>query len=480
VKLFSRKTFADPPDPRKQSSGTSITAKGSVPTPGDVLNEDGSQAGGQVRDVVPQLSNKRSAIGIYEQMAAGDVSVDVSLRAAKTPVSAATYFVEAFDDKEENQEIASFVQYNLLQGTSAPFLLVLEDILRMYEHGFSVLEKVFEIREWVPNRAGANRRKYTMLKKLAARPALTIKEIQYDDNGGPVAVVHNAVRADKKTEEVTIPIEKAIIFTWNKKGGNLEGRSLLRTSYKHWYYKEHLYKIDAIQKERHGIGVPDIQLAPGYTDNDKKAAHELGRNLRTNERAYIVRPPGLEVGFAKVEGQLVDIQKSIDHHNGQIMLNVMVQFLLMGLQEGGGRATAGSHQNMFEKSLRYVANLICEYINLYLIPQLVAYNFDTDKFPRLRARNIGEVKELQQWASGLANLASQNLITLDFETENWVREIADMPAKLGGKQTPENNSIGWHGKLGGKPDGANKGGVQTDGESDQSGNIGKLPDEPSL
>ena len=456
-------------DPRKKDTGTSLDAKGALPTPPGSLAEAGSSQGGTLRETVPALSNKRQALTIYSQMASGDVAVDVSLRAAKTPVSGASFFVQAYDEDQENQEIAEFVEYNLLHGTSAPFLIVLEDILRMYEDGHSVLEKVFEVREWSPKRTGANRRKYTMLKKLAPRPALTLKNFTYDDNGGPVGVVHNAVRADGKVEEVDIPIEKLVIFTFNKKGGNLEGRSLLRTAYKHWYYKEHLYKIDAIQKERHGIGVPDIQLAPGYNDADKAAAHELGRNLRTNERSYIVRPPGVEVSFAKVEGQLVDVLKSVEHHNGQIMLNVMVQFLLMGLQEGGGRATAGSHQNMFEKSLRYVANLICEYMNLYLIPQLVAYNFDTDKFPRLRARNVGEAKDLQQWASGLANLAAQNLITLDLETEQWVREIADMPAKMGGKQTPEANASSGNDK--------NKGGTQTEGQTDPSGNIGKAADE---
>jgi hypothetical protein len=368
--------------------------------------------------------------------------VDVSLRAAKMPILGATYFVEPFDDSPENLEIAEFIEFNLLKGIAAPFLLSLEDILRMYEYGFSVMEIVLENREWAPKRAGANRRKYTMLKKLAARPTPTIKRIEYDDNGGPVRIIQNAVDAKNKTTEVEIPIEKAIIFSFNKKGGNLEGKSLLRTAYQHWYYIDNLYKIDGIQKERHGMGFPVVEVPPGSKDADIQAANLLVRNVRTNEYGGATLPPGFKFYFAKVEGQPVNVMESIDHHNSMIMLNVMLQFLMLGIQSSGsgGRATAGSHQDMFTKSLRYVGNLTCDWINFYLIPKLVAYNYNTDKFPRLRVRNIGETKDLQQWASAIANLIARNAVTVDLEFEQWIREIIDAPVKRGNRQTPEANN----------------------------------------
>jgi hypothetical protein len=464
---FSRKSYAE--DPRRQTTGTSYDAKGAVPTEKEALTEYGSQATPAIRDVVPALGSRQAAIKEYDRMVSNDAAVDVSLRAAKTPVSGATYFVEPFDDTPEAMDIAAFVEFNLLRGQTGPFLLVLEEILRMYEYGFSVLEKVFEIREWAPPRQGANRRKYTMLRKLTPRPAVTVSKFNYDDNGGPISMEQNAIRADGKTDKVTIPIEKLIVFTINKKGGNLEGKSLLRTAYKHWYYKDHLYKIDAIQKERHGIGVPDIELPPNANPADKKAAHKMGQNLKTNEFSYIVRPPGWNIGFAKPEGQLVDVMKSIEHHNGMIMLNVLVQFLLLGIQTegGGGRATSGSHQNMFEKSLKYIANMLCEYINLFLVPQLVAYNYQTDKFPKLSVRNVGEAKDMQMWASAMANLIAQEAITVDIETEQWVREQIDMPAKLGPRPEPTEEGTK-----------SRKGDVEDDRvENNNTGSIGKAADE---
>ena len=422
-------------DPRRRTTGTSYNASGSIDAGTAVGVELGSSRGGLVRDVVPALGTRSQAAAVYDEMSNSDSAVDISLRAAKTPVMGAEYFVEPFDSSPEGQEIGEFVQFNLLEGTNAPFLNVLEDILRMYEQGFSILEKVYEEREWAPRRTGANRRKYTMLRKLAPRPTPTITEILYYNNGGPTSVKQKAVQADGKPKEVEIEIEKLVIFTNNRKGGNLEGKSLLRTAYRPWYFKSNLYNIDGIQKERHGMGFPVIELPAGYKESDKTAALELVRNIRTNEHGGAVVPPKWILKFLELPGQPVDVMKSIEHHNGAIMLNSMVQFLLLGLEgSGGGRATSGSHQDMFNKSLRYVANQICDSINLYCIPYLVGYNFVSDKFPKLRARNLGETQDLQRWASALSNLKTSGVINYTPELETWARGILDAPLVPG---TPE-------------------------------------------
>jgi hypothetical protein len=256
-------------------------------------------------------------------MASNDAACDVSLRAGKMPIVGADFFVEPWDSKPENRVIQEFVDFNILCSQTSPFLNVLNDLLRMMEHGFEVGEKVFEEREWASS-GGANRRVYTMLRKIAPRLATTIKDFEYDDNGGPVGVIHNAIRADGKPEEVKIPVSKLIIGTHNKRGGNLEGKSLFRTAYKHWYFKDQLYKIDGIQKERHGMGYPIVELPPTANTADIQSALTLVNNIRTNEKAGAVLPAGWVLRFADMPGQPVDVMRSIEHHNGMIMMNVMV------------------------------------------------------------------------------------------------------------------------------------------------------------
>lgn len=428
--LVKRNVSTTSVTPSQRVTGTSLGPKPAVKVPSDVLQEYGSQRGTSLPDVVPLLANRAIAIRTYNSMVRSDVSVRISLRAGKAPVLGGDYYVDAYDDTEYHQQVAEFTAANLFHASTRPWLLALQDILRMFDYGRSVMEPVFELREWAPSKTtpGANRKKYTMLKKLAYRPETTLEAFQYDNNGGPLSVVQNAIQANNTTIKKELKIEKLVVFTFEGEGNNLDGMSILRTAYEHWYYKQQLYKIDGIQKERHGIGVPDIQLPIGYSETDKKVAHTLGRNLRTNEYAYIVRPPGFNVGFAELSGNLVNALESATHHDLMIMKNVLIQFL--NAQSQGGRATSATAADIFLKSMRYIGQMICDVINQYLIPQIVMYNFETDQMPQLKVRNIGEVKDLQMWAAAMGNLVDKNIVTMDDESEAYVRDVIQWPKKL--------------------------------------------------
>jgi Protein of unknown function (DUF935) len=456
--------------PRKPVSGTSYTATGQPGVrPPNIESEAGSAQPVRIREIVPQLTSPFARLQIYSQMM-NDAAVDVSMRLYKTPVLGAEFFVEPFSHDPADIEISEFIWANLAEGMSAPFLNSLEDILHMYEDGFSVLEPVYEEREWAPKRKAANRRVYTMLKKLGVRPSSTITTFNYDDNGGPVSVMQSAIRSDGTVDEVELAIENIIIFTFNRRGGDLTGKSLLRTAHPHWYYKTHMYKIDAIQKERHAIGVPRGKLLPGYSPGDKAVLRQLLRNLRTNEESFFIETPNVEISFAEVSGGAargVDVLGSANHHNTMILLNVLGQFIGLGVtQEGGGRATAATQSDMFMKSLRFVANQIAMQINMYLIPQLVVWNYPTTNFPRLQVRNIGETRDLQMFAAALANLFSQQVVTGDEETENWVRTQFDMPAKQFVEAPPVAPS--GNGEVPEEKRGSVRGGIKT-------GYVGKSP-----
>lgn len=428
-------------NPRKPTTGTSYTAAGAIQPP-KIEGEFGSSQPVQIRELVPELASPSQRLQAYGRMV-NDTGVNISITAGKTPVLGAEYYVDAHSASPEDETIAQFIHANLFEGMSSPFSNSLSDILEMYIDGFSILEKSFELREWSQGSKGANSKKYTMLKKFGYRPASTIKEIQYDDNGGPKTIVHAAIKADKSVQEVKMDISKVLIFTFQRKGGDLTGKSMLRTAYQHWFYKTHFYKIDAIQKERHGIGVPKGRLLPGASKKDEEAMRKLLRNLRTNEEAYMLLTPNVEVEFAEFKGMLVNVLESAVHHNSMILLNVLAQFLALGLENsGGGRATAGSQVDIYMKAFRYVANYICDQINMYVIPELVVYNFKTTNFPQLKVRNIGETRDLQQIGSAISSLIHEGGITVDDDTEQWLRKTFDMPAlkTLGLTRTGPNTS----------------------------------------
>jgi len=448
-------------EPRKQVTGTSYDAKPAIAPAPNSYSEIGSQTASQIRDIVPELATRFQQVQTYKKMKRSDASVRSSLRAGKSPVLGAEYYIEPFDESPEAMAVAEFVGFNLFNAPTVPWLINLSNAMTALENGSATFEPVYELREWAPklSQPTANRRKYTMLRKLGFRPASTIASYNYDDNGGPEGITQNAIQKDGKVKKVDIPIEKLVIFTFEGEDNGLEGESILRSSYQNWFYKTTLYKIDAIQKERHGIGVPDVEIQAGASEGDKKLAHQMARNLRTNEFSYIVRPPTLKVGFAKPEGNLVNALESANHHDDMIMKNILVQFLNMGLGSGGGgRATSATAADIFLKAMSYIANLWCESLNLYLIPRLVAYNYQTDKFPKLKVKNIGETKDFQMWTAGIRNLMDGGILTYSHETEQYVRKVADIPLRTA-EVSDEELAI--------------TGGKQITGDGQTTGNVGK-------
>lgn len=423
--------------PHSKVTGTSYVSGGQSDiqlNPQD-YNEGGSAARTTLFESVPELTSRTIAQQTYTRMYRNSVSVRIGMRAAEAPVVGGDYYVEPFSNEPDDLLVAEFVKFNLFNAASVPFKRTIRSICNgQYKSGFKIMEKVWELREWNPSETvkGANRKQYTVLKKLSPRPSDSIQEITYDKNGAPTGAIQNAIDPQAGTVgTVTLPIEKIAIFPFEEEDGDLYGNSILRPAFMHYTFLEPLYKIDGIQKERHGIGVPRIHLNAGYTADDKNLAHVIGRNLRVNERAYVVENDRFTVDFIEVKGQLIDALKSAEFHDTMILKSILLQFLNMGVTEGGGggRNTGATHLDMFLKSMRYVAESICDIYNHYIIPYIVAFNFNTDQFPQLKVRNIGETKDLQMWASAMANLVGKNAIQVDDDTENFIRAQVDFPKR---------------------------------------------------
>lgn len=410
---------------------SSYKASGAIKIPAGIDQEQGSSASIIIPEIVPELASRQVAIRTYDKMARTDAVCGVALRAAKAPILGADFYFEPASDDPEAADQAEFVEYNIMNALSTPFIQVLSKINKNWQHGTAVVEVVYQMDEWKPSRKGSNAKQYTMLRKLAYRPTLTLGQILVDANGGPISISQNAMDGQGKSREVIIPIEKAIIFPFGD-GDSYWGDSIMRAAYPHWYYKNYLYKIDAIQKERHGIGVPVGRYPTGATQKSKDLLKSLVENIRTNERASAVIPMEYEIGFAKLEGALVDVLKSASQHDMLILLNTMAEFMVLGLESsgsGGGRATGAAQLDIFYKSLWFTANSICESFNNYLIPNLIQYNFNTDQFPKMKVRNIGQTRDLQQFAAAFSNLVHEEIITPDLPLEQWVRNIIDAPRK---------------------------------------------------
>jgi hypothetical protein len=134
--------------------------------------------------------------------------------------------------------------------------------------------------------------------------------------------------------------------------------------YGHWIIQEALMKIDAIQKERHAVGIPVITLPPGATNGDVALAEEIGRNLRTNERAHVVLPdPNWTLEWASMTGSPVSPEDSLNWHTEQIYANAM------------WRGTDDNSYDIYMKSVRHIADRIADTLNKWVVRELIDFNW---------------------------------------------------------------------------------------------------------
>ena len=363
------------------------------------------------------LSGKEG-LRIYDQMRRSDATVGAALMSIKLPIRGAKWFIQPATNEPKDQEIADFVWACLMERMDITWDDFLRQALLMLDYGHMVFEKVFQIVEH-------EGKEYIGWKKFAPRLPKSIYKWQIGDaNAGKEGITQ--ILPDGR--QVEIPMEKLIIFINQKEGDNWEGISVLRQAYKHWYFKDNFYKIDAMSFERQGLGIPIMKLPAGYDDGDKMMAQTLLKNIRANEQQYLAIPAGWEFEMADMKGSSVrDPKNSILHHDRQITKSVLAQFLELGSTGGSGsRALSQDHSALFYESLKAVARQISDVINKYAIKQLVDMNFDVEYYPELQFSSIGRV-DFEELSTTLSDLVSAKVIIPDGGLEDFIREKFELP-----------------------------------------------------
>jgi hypothetical protein len=406
-------------------------------------------------DYNPELRGLQG-LRIYDRMRKSDAQVRATLRLVKTPVLAARWYVDAASPSTQDEKIAKWIDDNLNKWMTYSFNQFLTEILLMLDYGFYAFEKVFTYREGK-----------VMWQKFAPRHPTDVTKWDFDKHGGLKGMY---VSEPMHYDEIYIPVDKLAVFTFEMEAGDVEGTSVLRSAYKHWYFKDNFYKIDAIQKERHGIGIPMIVLPPNFTEEDKRLADEIGRNLRTNEKAHVVLPPLWELSFLKLEGQPVNAIESINHHDVMIARNILGQFL--NSPQGTSQE---EQQQLFLKATRYIADMIRDIINKYCIPQIVNWNWgEVDEYPELKVRRIGDTVDWRTISFAIRNFVGSGIIVPDDPLESWVRQELDLP-----KADPASERIivapQEEGEIpDGAPDGQPGAGTAKTGETRANGGAGDI------
>lgn len=371
-----------------------------------------------VADTGEYLENLDGFTGrtVYDQMRRSDGQIGAVLQAIILPIRQANYFIEPASEDPKDIEIAEQTTKDFLEDMTITWDDVIRHASLMFPFGFSVLEKIWEVRDGrvVP-------------RKFDPRLPQSIFEWVWDDKNDRLV---GPKQVDTDGEEITLPIEKVLVFTVDREGDNWEGKSILRNAYKSWYIKDKLEKINAIKHDRHGVGIPVMSVPSTVKEGDDQwnATEEILQNIQANEQAYVITPEGygfsLVGGGGSEGGTGTDALPSIKYYDEMIARSVLAMFLNLGSTDTGSRALGESFVATFLMSLQAYADYICSVITRFAIREYVDYNWTVTDYPTLKVRRIRQLDP-----TVIAELVKARVITPDLDVENIIRKEVDFPEK---------------------------------------------------
>ena len=394
------------------------------------------------------LRELQGARGIhtYTEMANNDSTIGAIMYAIEMLMRQAEIHIEPQGDTKQDEECAEFIE-SCLDDMEKTWADTFSEILSFLPYGWSYHEIVYK------RRMGRSKNPKTNSKfddgligwqKLPIRAQETLYGWDYKE--GTDDLLGMTQQPPPDFDIVTIPLEKALHFRTRSFKDNPEGRSILRTAYRDWYFKKRLQEIEAYGIERDLAGFPVLYSPENidiWNEDDEEIKAMLARaerlvsSIRRDAREGVVLPGGengwkLEL-LASGSRRQFDINATIDRYNKSIATSVLADFVMLGQQQVGSFALADTKTKIFALAIGTYLDIICEVFNNQAIPRLVDlneshFNGITD-YPKMVHGDIEET-DLIQFATFLEKVVGIGIIVPDDALEEEVRRRAALPEKV--------------------------------------------------
>lgn len=314
-------------------------------------------------------------------------------------------------DKSAAKQI-EFLYYNF-ENIENKIDGALADILYAIPYGFSTTEIVWEYIE------GKKYKGKIGLKKLKSLDPETI-EFKVDDLGNLLEIIQK--QEGPKSREVSVPIEKTILYVENPQFGNLYGTSRLKAVYKNWFIKDTLTKFWNIYLERFGMPLA-IGTVPSVTFMDKM--QKILDNIQS--KSSIVKTAGWELEFLEAKkggGTVSEYKLAIDYHNEQILKGMLVPSLMVEVSGSGSYALGKTHFDIFSLMIKNLERDLIAIVDSRIIKPLIDFNFgELDEYPSFRLDPLTK-DDLLNLSKVFALLTKNGIVGID---ETFMRDMMNIP-----------------------------------------------------
>ena len=388
----------------------------------------------------------RKAVRVYREMASNDSMVGALLFSIDKLIREVEWKVLPPEGGQEGEEAQEFLE-SCMEDMSHSWDDLIGEILSMMTYGWSWHEIVYKKRIGPWEKDPKKRSKYTDQKigwrKMPIRAQETLLRWSFDETGGIRAMVQ---MAPPRYQTTVLPIEKSILFRTSIAKGNPEGMSLLRSSYRSWYFKKRLEEFEAIGVERDLAGMPVGRVPADYLTAAKgtpqaktvDAFKKMVRGVRRDENEGLVLPtqfdpdtkqPLFDFELMSSGGtRQFDTNSIINRYEQRILMSVLADFILVGHEDTGSYSLHTDKTGIFRAALNAITKSIADTLNRYAVPRLFAVNgWKLDELPRFEPTNV-DPPALDQLAAFISSTAGAGMQWFpDPELEKYIREIARLP-----------------------------------------------------
>lgn len=349
-----------------------------------------------------------------------DETVKASLTFKKQSVTAPGWFIDPASDDPKDEEIAEFVEYALdhMHGSVTESIT---QILLALDYGFSVTEIIWKMYD-----SGEHQGKIGLKALKSKRPAFY--DFETDEFGN--LLKKGLINKGTVSGSQPLPIDKFLIYSYQKEFGNWYGSSDLRQAYRSWWSKDNIIKFWNIYLEK--FGMPTVWGQHQTSDPTKVAAfQDILNKIQTSTN--ITGPKG-EYDIELLEatrGGDGSYEKAVAYHDRGIAKSILMPDDVTEAKGGeGSNARAKSRLDVFfiiiDKLRQDIEEIV---IQEQLIRRLVSFNFsDVTSLPKFKFRPLTHAQKLEL-AANWSDLVQKGAVSPSFKDENHVRDMVGFPEK---------------------------------------------------
>lgn len=397
---------------------------------------------GRVQDEFLKKLSGRRKTATFREMQDNDPIVGSVLYGIQMLIREIGWRAEAADETPEAIRWSDFLE-SCLHDMSMTWPQTLTSVVSFLPYGWAYNEIVYKLRGGDVD-DGKRRSRYddglVGWRKFPLRAQESLARWEFDDEGGVKAMV----QSNQGSGEVSIPIEKALLFRTTAARSDPEGRSILRNAYRPWYFKKRIEEIESIGIERDLAGLPVVKvpeqyLMAGATDAQKRTVlsmKELATRIKRNAQEGLVFPTAVdEFGHDRWAIELLstggqrqfDTNTVIGRYNQEIAMTVLADFVLLGHEKVGSYALGATKVELFTVALAAWVDEIAGVFNDYAVPRLMKFNgVPSALWPTIEHDEIKTV-DLGALGTFIRDAVGSGAVSPGPELEGWLREQAQIP-----------------------------------------------------